>query len=79
MANAKQCDICSCFYAAHKLSKRLRGYGMCDTAVITIFDPDADAEYPGELEDIQVSIETCPECMRRIKEYINVMKENKNE
>lgn len=75
MANAKQCDICGKFYAAHKLSKKLRGYGMCDTAVITLFDPDYDANYPGELEDAQVSIETCPECMKRIKEFINSMKE----
>lgn len=78
MANAKQCDICSKFYAAHKLSKNLRGYGIRDTAAIILFDPDPNANYPGDLDGIEDGLETCPECMRRIKEFIAAMKENKN-
>ena len=47
MANAKQCDICGAFYAAHKLSNKLRGYDIRDTAAIILFDPDPSADYPG--------------------------------
>lgn len=74
MANAKQCDICGAFYAAHKLSNKLRGYDIRDTAAIIIFDPNPNAEYPGEVEESRKDLETCPECMKRIKEFIASMK-----
>jgi hypothetical protein len=74
MANAKQCDICGKFYAAHKLSKNLRGYGMRDTATVFLYDPDPNAEYPGELEGIEEGFETCCDCMSKIKNYIATMK-----
>lgn len=79
MANAKQCDICSNFYAAHKLSKRCRGFGVRDTAAVILHDPDPDATSLDEMEYPEDGLETCPECMKRIKEFINAMKENKNE
>lgn len=70
MANAKQCDVCGDFYAAHKLSKKLRGYDIRDTAAIILFDPDPDATYPGDLEGIDEGFETCPKCMTKIKNFI---------
>lgn len=81
MANAKQCDICGSFYAAHKLSKKLRHYDMIDTAFVVIYDPDPDAEYPGDIDfrlpDLMT--EVCPRCVKTIKEFIENMKENTNE
>lgn len=74
MANAKQCDICGTFYAAHKLSNKLRGYDIRDTAAIIIFDPNPNAEYPGEVEESRKDLETCPECMKCIKAFIASMK-----
>lgn len=75
MANAKQCDICGDFYAAHKLSKKLRGYDIQDTGMIMLFDPDPNAEYPRDVETCREEMETCPNCMRKIKAFIASMKE----
>lgn len=77
MANAKQCDICGDFYAAHRLSNKLRGYDIRDTAAIILFDPDPNADHPGDLDGIQEALETCPNCIARIKEFIAAMKDNK--
>ena len=79
MANAKKCDICGTFYAAHKLSKKLRGYDMVDTATITLYNPDPNAEYPGDIDPREINqiLEACPECMENIMEFISAMKENK--
>ncbi len=77
MANAKQCDICGKFYAAHKLSRKLREYDIRDTSAIILFDPNPNADYPGEVEDCKEEMDTCPECMTNIKEFIAAMKENK--
>jgi hypothetical protein len=74
MANAKQCDICGKFYAAHKLSKQLRGYGVSDTATITIFDPDPNASYPGEVDQTPETMEACSECIKKIRDFIESMK-----
>lgn len=77
MANAKQCDICGDFYAAHRLSRQLRGCGVEDTAAIVLIDPNPNANYLGEVEEDREQLETCPNCMARIKEFIAAMKENK--
>jgi hypothetical protein len=74
MANAKQCDICGKFYAAHKLSRQLRGYGVSDTATITIFDPDPDASYPGEVDQQPENIEVCPVCIKKIRDFVESLK-----
>ena len=79
MANAKQCDICGKFYAAHKLSREMRRYDIRDTATVMLFDPDPNAKYPGELEDKLFTMETCPECIKRIREFIDTIKENEND
>lgn len=77
MANAKQCDICGDFYAAHRLSNRLIRFDIRDTAAIILFDPDPNADNPGDLDGIQEALETCPKCMARIKEFVAAMKGNK--
>lgn len=74
MANAKQCDICGKFYAAHKLSKKLGHYDMRDTGVIALYDPDPNAEYPRDLDGCQEELESCPDCMRKVKTFIAEMK-----
>ena len=73
MANAKQCDICGNFYAAHKNSKKLRSWDMYDSAVISIYDPEPNKECPDD--DDRITMETCPKCMARIREFIASMKE----
>lgn len=79
MANAKKCDICGAFYAAHKLSRKLRDYNIQDTAAIILFDPDPNSNYVGEVEESREAFETCPVCMRKIKTFIDNMKENLND
>jgi hypothetical protein len=37
------------------------------------------AKYPGELEDKLFTMETCPECIKRIREFIDTIKENEND
>ena len=78
MANAKQCDICGAFYAAHKDSRRLRGCGYLDTAAIMFYDP-SDNVAGFDNDEVKTTLETCPECMKNIKEFVTAMKENKNE
>ena len=63
MANAKQCDICKKFYAASKVDRRLGTLGIRDTSAIVLCDINKDAE----------ELETCPECMEKIKAFINDM------
>ena len=74
MANAKQCDICSKFYAAHKLSRQLRGYGISDTATVSIFDPAPDISYSGDADQPPETMEVCPECIKKIRDFIESMK-----
>ena len=74
MANAKQCDICKTFYPAHKLSRRSRGFDCRDSAVIMLFDPDPEAKEPEDMDDSRIELETCPTCMKAIKDYIDILK-----
>ena len=64
MANAKQCDICKNFYAAIKRSRKLEPFQVQDTSAIVLYD----------LDEGQEELETCPECMKKIKVFINDMK-----
>lgn len=73
MANAKQCDICNSFYAAHKESRRLRGCGYLDTAAIIFYDPD-DKLAEIKPEEGKVTLETCPTCIKRIQDFIEELK-----
>ena len=78
MPNAKQCDICGAFYAAHKNSKRLRGCGYLDTAAIIIYDPETEiVDYDDDPN--KLSLETCPVCLKRIKGFIGELKGSKQE
>lgn len=74
MANAKQCDICGTFYAAHKDSKKLRGMGYTDTDLIKLVDMELQ-EKPNDYEDWACeTIETCPACMRKVKQFIETLR-----
>lgn len=64
MANAKQCDICSKFYAAFKVDRRLGSYEFRDTNGVVLINTDSNNE----------ELETCPECMEKIKAFIEGMK-----
>lgn len=78
MANAKQCDICGHFYAAHKESKRLRGCGYLDTAAIMIYDPDDKlADFDPDVG--KVTLETCSVCIKRIQDFIEELKKPNDE
>lgn len=73
MANAKQCDICGKFYAAHKVDRRARDY-YGDTNLIRLYDLGPDLAIPNN--DDPRSFETCPECFRKVNEFIESLKEN---
>lgn len=73
MANAKQCDICGKFYAAHKVDRRCRDY-YGDTNVIRLFDLGSDINRPNEKEPVSTEYETCPECFGKVVEFINSLK-----
>lgn len=64
MANAKQCDICKNFYAASRIDRRLGSYEFRDTDGVILIHTNSDNE----------ELETCPECMEKIKAFINDMK-----
>ena len=72
MANAKQCDICGKFYAAHKVDRRCRDY-YGDTNVIRLFDLDVDINSPKE--PVTTEYETCPECYKKVAEFIDSLRE----
>ena len=75
MANAKQCDICGVFYAAHKDSKKLRGLGYTDTDLIRLVDMDLQEKTDYYDDDYNCeTLETCPTCMRKIKQHIETLK-----
>lgn len=75
MANAKQCDICGVFYAAHKDSKKLRGMGYTDTDLIRLVDMDLQEKTDYYDDDYNCeTLETCPTCMRKVKQYIEALK-----
>ena len=74
MANAKQCDICKTFYPAHKMSRRARGWDCRDSAAILLFDPDPEATNPEDMDDGKIELETCPLCMKSIKNFIEAIK-----
>ncbi len=74
MANAKQCDICGVFYAALKSSRARGGFDCRDSATLVVFDPDPEVKSSNDV----VELETCPECMSRVKAFIGELrKENK--
>lgn len=71
MANAKQCDICGKFYAAHKVDRRCRDfYG--DTNLIRLYDLGLDINRPEEKDPIVY--ETCSECFSKVSEFIGTLK-----
>lgn len=71
MANAKQCDICGKFYAAHKVDRRCRDfYG--DTNLIRLYDLGLDLAHPKDEEP--KSFEACLECFNKINEFIEMLK-----
>lgn len=70
MANAKQCDICGKFYAAHKVDRRCRDY-YGETNVIRLFDLGSDINTPKE--PVTTEYETCPGCYNAIKMFIDNM------
>lgn len=74
MANAKQCDICSGFYAASKTNRRLGSYEYADTDAVILIrnNPSADASDDRPLRNEE--LETCPKCMGKIKAFIDSMK-----
>ena len=72
MANAKQCDICGKFYAAHKFNRRCGDFYQSDTNLIRLYDMGPDLDNP-KLDD-PMSFEACPECFNRVKDYINMLK-----
>ena len=69
MANAKQCDICGRFYAAHKVGRNLRDYGYSDTNMIRLFDLGPDINEPKSYEPI--TYESCPECYKKVFLFID--------
>jgi hypothetical protein len=80
MANAKKCDICGKFYAAHKLSRKLRGLDMRDTSTVVLLDLDyQETDDVFDINSDKVTMETCPECMAKIKKFIESMKNDSEE
>ena len=73
MANAKQCDICGKFYAAHKVDRRCRDY-YGDTSLIRLYGLGLDINSPKEPETTEY--ETCAGCYSRINEFIESLKED---
>lgn len=71
MANAKQCDICGKFYAAHKVDRRCRDY-YGDTNVIRLFDLGSDINV--SKEPVGTEYETCSECFSKVVEFIDSLK-----
>lgn len=69
MANAKQCDICGKFYAAHKTRGRYRDFGDSDTNLIKLFDLGPDINEPKYFDPI--TYETCPECYKKVFTFID--------
>ena len=69
MANAKQCDICGKFYAAHRPKGReYRNYDYSDTNFIQMVSFGPDLNNPkGETEHL----ETCSECFNAVEAFIN--------
>lgn len=71
MANAKQCDICGKFYAAHKVDRRCRDY-YGDTNLIRLWDLGPDLAHPKDEET--KTFEACPECFSKVNDFIDSLK-----
>lgn len=69
MANAKQCDICGKFYAAHK--KRSNRYRYSDTNFIQLVNCDYNLN---DLDDESAHLETCLECFTAVEAFINQLR-----
>lgn len=74
MANAKQCDICKTFYPAHKMgNRRANCIDYRDSSMIVLFDPFPDTTDLEEKPEDTIELETCPTCMKSIKDFINAI------
>lgn len=74
MANAKQCDICKAFYPAYKLSNRRATHiDYRDSSMIVLFDPLPDTTDLEQKPDDTIELETCPNCMKSIKNFIEAI------
>jgi hypothetical protein len=39
-----------------------------------LFDPDPEAKEPEDMDEGKIELETCPTCMKSIKDYIDILK-----
>ena len=74
MANAKQCDICGEFYAASKVDRSLRAYEYRDTDAVILINAGSSSGMADDQPIRNEEMESCPKCMRKIKEFIDGMK-----